>query len=125
MQARGYRLRKSFAKPPTDWEVSKFRMRSRVVFAFKAEQPLPDFKDTYYRFALIEETYDSGSDAEQRLRQLHDKFPDGPWEDDYTRALREGFIVDRTLYILQTDAALFDPELHRLIKELAASRTSH
>lgn len=124
IQARGYRAEKSFANPPTSWETSKFGMRSRVVVAFKAEKPLPNETEKYYcRFSLAEETYDSVNDARQRLAQLHDEFPDGPHEDQYTRVLREGFIVDRTLYILQTDAAIFLPEIRRLTKTLAVSRT--
>lgn len=120
IQAQGYRVQKSFSLPPTEWEISKFRIRKKVLVAFKAEQPLPNENDKYYcRFSLAEETYDSGNDASQRLAQLHDAFPDGPVEDEYTRVMREGFIVDRTLYILQTDAAKFLPEIRRLTKQLA------
>ena len=91
--------------------------------AFKAEQPLPDRADTYYRFALIEETYDSSADAQQRLDHLRDASPNDRAEDEYTRTMREGFVVERTLYILQTDAAMFHPEIKRLSKTLAALRT--
>ena len=123
IEALGYRPQKSFALPPTDRERSKFRMRNRVVVAFRAEQPLPNENEKYYcRFSLAEETYDSGNDARQRLGQLHDALPDGPVEDQYTRVLREGFVVDRTLYILQTDADIFLPEIRRLTRRLAASR---
>lgn len=124
IEARGYRAQESFVRPPTEWEISRFRMRNRVVVVFRAEQPLPnETKEYYCRFSLAEETYDSDNDARQRLIQLHDLFPDGPVEDEYTRVLREGFIVDRTLYILQTDAAIFLPEIRRLSNILAASRT--
>src|ERR1051325_11067541 len=68
IQARGYRVRESSAPPPTDWERSRFRMRSKVVVSFKAEQPLPNERENYYcRFSLAEETYDSNDDARQRL----------------------------------------------------------
>jgi hypothetical protein len=123
IQARGYRARESFASPPKDWEISRFRLRSRVIVAFKADQPLPNENEKYYcRFSLAEETYDSSDDAQQRLDHLHDPSPDGPVEDEYSRVLRDGFIVDHTLYILQTDAAIFLPEIQRLTKALAASR---
>jgi hypothetical protein len=125
IEAHGYRAQKRFVNPPTEWEISKFRMRNRVVVVFKAEQPLPNETEKYYcRFSLAEETYDSANDARQRLIQLHDLFPDGPFEDEYTRVLREGFIVDRTLYILQTDAAIFLPEIRRLVNTLH-SREPH
>ena len=130
IQTRGYRPEKSFVKPPTEWEVAKFGMRDRVWVAFKAEQqlrsdeaPVGEHDKKYYcRFALIEETYDSTADARRRLLQIHDEFPGGPGEDEYTRTLRDGFVVDRTLYVLQTDGSIFWPEVKRLIGSLAASR---
>jgi len=125
IQARGYRAQKIFTVPPTDWESSTFRLRSRVMVAFKAEQPLANERETYYvRFSLAEETYDSGADAQARLDHLYDATPGGPVEDEYTRVMRDGFVVDRTLYALQTDAAIFLPEIHRLTKTLAASQTA-
>lgn len=124
IQSRGYRVQKSFVKPPTDWEISRFGMRNRTVVAFKAEQPMPNECDTYYcRFALAEETYDSNSDARQRLAHLHDDVPGESGEDEYIRSMSEGFVVDRTLYVLQTDASIFDFEVNRLTKTLAAAYT--
>lgn len=130
IQTRGYRAEKSFVNPPTDWEFAKFGMRHRMQVAFKAEQQLGreelGFSERdrkyYVRFALIEETYDSNANAQRRLAQIHDEFPDGPREDEYTRTLRDGFVVDRTLYFLQTDAAVFWPKVKGLVKSLAASR---
>lgn len=124
IQSRGYRVGKSFVKPPADWEISRFRMRSRTVTAFKAEQPMRYEPDTYYcRFSLAEERYDSSTDAQQRLDHIHDEFPGDLAEDEYTRVMREGFIVNGTLYILQTDAAKFLPEVRRLTQTLAAAHT--
>src|ERR1041385_6006711 len=81
IEARGYRVQKSFALAPTDWEISRFRLRSRVMVAFKAEQPLPNEREKYYtRFSLAEETYDSTADARQRLDHLHDETPNAPAE---------------------------------------------
>ena len=125
IEARGYRVQKSFAPAPTDWEISRFRLRSRVMVTFKAEQPLPNEREKYYtRFSLAEETYDSTADARQRLDHLHDETPNAPAEDEYNRVMRDGFVVDRKLYVLQTDASIFLPEIERLTKTLAASRTA-
>ena len=125
VQARGYRAEKSYTLPPSAWEISTFRLRNRVMVAFKAEKPLPNERETYYvRFSLAEETYDSSADAQQRLDHLHDATQGGPVEDEYTRVMREGFVVDHTLYILQTDAAKFLPEIRRLTKTLAAASKS-
>ena len=122
IRGRGYRVEKSSVLTPTVWEVSKFRMRSKRMVAFKAEQPMPNENDTYYcRFTLSEETFDSDDDARQRLAQLHNAFPDGPVEDEYTLVLRDGFRVGRTAYILQTDASKFLNEIRRLTQTLTES----
>lgn len=123
LESHGYRAKKCVTVSPTAWEANKFRMRGRQLTTFKAEQRLPNETENYYvRFLFAEETYDSKEDARRRLAQLHKEFPDGPWEDEYTRAMREGFLIDRTAYILQTDAAIFWPEIKRLTKLLAESR---
>jgi len=119
---RGYRVEQSSVLTPTAWEISKFRMRSKRVVAFKAEQPMPNENDIYYcRFMLSEETFDSDDDARQRLAQLHEVFQDGPVEDQYTLVLRDGFRAGRTAYILQTDASKFLNEIRRLTKTLTDS----
>ena len=123
LESQGYRARKCVTVSPTTWEANKFRMRGKQLTAFRAEQRLPNETENYYvRFSFAEETYDSKEDARKRLAQLHKEFPDGPWEDEYTRTMREGFLIDRTAYILQTDAAIFWPEIKRLTKLLAESR---
>jgi hypothetical protein len=99
-------------------------MRSKRFFGFRADQPLPNARDTYCRFSLAEETYDSADDARHRLATLHDEFPrtfGGPVEDEYTRTLRIGFRVGTVTYILQTDGAIFWDEVQRLAKALAQS----
>lgn len=124
IQSRGYRVQKSFVKPPTDWEVSRFGIRNRTMVAFKAEQPMPNERDAYYcRFSLSEEAYDSNADARQRLAHLHDDVPGASVEEEYVRVLSEGFVVGSTLYVLQTDVSKFHPEIQQLTKALAASHT--
>jgi hypothetical protein len=123
LESQGYRVMKCITVSPTSWEATKFRMRGKQLTAFKAEKRLANETENYYvRFSFAEETYDSNEDARRRLAQLHKEFPDAPWEDEYTRAMREGFLIDRTAYILQTDAAIFWPEIKRLTKLLAESR---
>lgn len=64
LQAQGYRAEKRFINAPTTWETSHFRMRSRTVVAFKAEQPFWWHGEKYFnRFSLAEENYDSANDA--------------------------------------------------------------
>jgi len=123
LESQGYQARKCVTVRPTAWEANKFRMRNKQVTSFKAKERLPNETENYFvRFSFAEETYDSKDDAISRLAQLHKEFSDGPWEDEYTRAMREGFLIGRTAYILQTDSAIFWPEIKRLTKLLSESR---
>ena len=123
LELQGYQARKCVTVRPTSWEANKFRMRNKQVTSFKAKERLPNETENYYvRFSFAEETYDSKDDATKRLAQLHKEFPDGPWEDEYSRAMREQPLIGSTAYILQTDAAIFWPEIKRLTKLLAESR---
>ena len=124
IETRGYRVQKRSSLPPDDWDISEFRLRSKVAVTFKAEKPLPNETENYYcRFVLFEETYDSPNDARVRMDRLREISPDAPVEDRHNSPLRAGFVVDRTVYILQTDAVIFLPEVQQLTKLLAASRT--
>ena len=122
IERRGYLAKESRVVPPTPWEISTFRMRSKRFFSFRAEQPLPNARDTYCRFSLAEETYDSVDDARQRLANLHRASPDGTAEEaDYTSTMRAGFRVGNLTYVLETDALIFWDEVQRLTKALASS----
>src|SRR5262245_13248018 len=121
VQRRGYSVKESTVDEPTDWQKSTFRMRSKKVFSFRANQPMPNARDTYCRFTLFEETYDSAADAEARLSRIHLADPTGPAEEQhYLSAMREGFRVGTVAYVFQTDAAIFWDEIKRLAKELSA-----
>jgi len=122
IQSRGYRAEKRLVFQPTPWEVSAFRMRTKRLVAFRAEQPLPNERERYYcRFSLVEETYDSNEDARQRLDSIHRNLPGGPVEDEYTLVLRDGFRVGTVAYILSTDAAIFHGEIQKLTQALTDS----
>ena len=120
IQRRGYHAKESLIVSPTAWEVSTFRMRSKRFFSFRANQPLPNARDTYCRFSFFEETYDSVDDARQRLANLHTPSPDGE-SDEYIRTMRAGFRVGAVTYVLQTDAIIFWDEVQRLARALADS----
>jgi hypothetical protein len=122
IQGRGYHATESLIVPPTSWEASTLRMRSKRLFSFRADQRLPNERENYYcSFSLTEETYDSVDDARHRLATLHDDFRTlgGPVEDEYIRTMRIGFRVGVVAYVLQTGAAIFWPQVKRLTKELA------
>jgi hypothetical protein len=123
VQRRGYHVKERIVDEPTDWQKSTFRMRAKKRFSFRADQPMPNARDTYCRFTLFEETYDSAADAEARLTRIHLADPTGPAEEQhYLSAMREGFRIGNVAYVFQTDAAIFWDEIKRLVNEL---RTKH
>ena len=122
IERRGYHAKESLFVSPTSWETATFRLRSKRSFSFRANQPMPNARDTYCRFSLFEETYESPADAQYRLANVHLPNPDGPAEErDYLSVMRTGFRVGNVTYIFQTDAAMFWDEVQRLAKALANS----
>jgi len=121
IQRRGYQAKESFVVPPTTWESSTLRMRSKRFFSFLADQPQPGSRDYFCRFSLFEETYDLVDDARHRLANLHVAAPDGPGVDEYRLGMRTGFRVGTVTYFLETDAIIFWDEVQHLATALAKS----
>jgi hypothetical protein len=119
IQRRGYHAKETLVVPPTIWEASTLRMRSKRFFSFRADQPQPGSRDYFCRFSLFEETYDSIDDARRRLANLHVAAPDGLGVDEYRLGMRTGFRVGTVTYFLETDAIIFWDEVQRLAKALA------
>ena len=121
-ERRGYHSKERVIVEPAPWEISTFRMRSKRLFSFRANQPQPGTRDYFCRFSLFEETYDSPADAQYRLANIHLSNPDGPAEErDYLSNLRTGFRVGNVAYVLQTDSSAFWDEVKRFAKELASA----
>ena len=122
IERRGYHSTSGAIVSPNAWETSTFRLRSKRIFSFRANQPFANTRDYYCRFQFFEESYDSADDARQRLTNVHLPDPSGPAEElDYLSAMRGGFRVGNVAYVLQTDAAMFWDEVQRFTKELAAA----
>ena len=85
----------------------------------KSRHALPRQNNTYYRFTLIKEVFDSPAHAERRLQQTRPPYAfktDSVYEK--MCALKEGFVVDRTVYFVATDAYLFNQELPNVLTQL-------
>lgn len=121
IQRRGYRAKESRVVAPTPWEISTFRLRAKHIVNFRANEPMPNARDTYHRFSFFEESYDSIADARNRLANLHMPSPDTPGENEYERVMRSGFRRGTVVYVLQTDAIIFWDELKRFSRELAVA----
>lgn len=119
IERRGYHAKESLVVPPTTWEASTLRMRSKRLFSFRADQPQPGSSNYFCRFSLFEETYDTVDDAQHRLNNLHD--PDEPGVDEYRLHMRSGFRIGTVTYFLETDAIVFWDEVQRLAEALGKS----
>jgi hypothetical protein len=119
IQRRGYQVKETYILPPTHWEVSTFRMRSKRSFSFRANEPQAERRDHFVRFWFFEETYDSIDGARNRLVNLHLPSPDADVAvNEYDRVMRSGFRVGAVIYFLQTDAIVFWDEVKQIAKEL-------
>jgi hypothetical protein len=119
---RGFAPMKRESTVPASWDVETFRMRSRRTTWFRARQPMPNERDVYYcRFRLFEETFDSESDAQARLVRIRDVAPDEDVREEHISALRLGFRAGPEVYILATDAVMFEPEVTRLATDLVSA----
>ena len=122
IERRGYHAISSKVVTPNAWETSTFRLRDKRAFSFRANKPFANSPNSYCRFQLFEESYDSADDARRRLANIHLADPNGPGEEfDYLSAMRGGFRVGNVAYVLQTDASMFWEEVQRFTKELAAA----
>ena len=122
IQRRGYHVKESSVVAPTSWDISTFRMRTKRVFSFRANQPETGTTNYFCRFSLFEETYDSPADAQYRIANVHLPNPNGDeMERDYLSAMRTGFRVGNVTYVLQTDASAFWDEVKRFAKQLASA----
>ena len=121
IESRGFAPVKRELTTPTTWEITSFAMRMKRTTWFRAREPLPNQDDAYYcRFRLFEETFASESDAMARLARIRDVAPDERVEEAHISALRRGFRVGTAVYILGTDAVMFEPEVARLALDLAS-----
>jgi len=83
---------------------------------------MPNERDQYYcRFRLFEESFASESQAQARLARIRDVAPDEDVREEHIAALRLGFRTGSEVYILATDAVMFEPEVTRLATELASA----
>ncbi len=114
----GYSIRQSEDVAPSDWEKEQFNLQTKRVRRIKAIKPVPGYTDTYHRFTITEEVYASESEALARLNRLMEKPPGMSAEENKAFPLRIGFQCRSTVYIVSTDAALFEYELNQLARKL-------
>ncbi len=114
----GYQVKQRSELTPTPWERNTFNLQNKRSIFVKSRRPVPGEANTYYRFTLTEETYPEATSAKNRLAHLFQKPPDFNAQDEYSFALRIGYQLDNFVYVIGTDAILFEKEMQRLAKQL-------
>jgi hypothetical protein len=114
----GYRIQKLPDSAPTEWEKKTFNLQvKRSIFA-KGNTPVPGTTDTYYRYTLTEEEYPDEEKAKYRLDHLFEKPPDFDKQNLYNFTLRKGYQHRNRVYVIGTDAAMFESEMEKLAEKL-------
>ena len=117
----GYVIKKSDSAQPTSWEKAQFQTLAKRVIEIKSAKAAPRRPNTFYRFTVIEERYADAGRAKMRLSRLREKPPDMSPEDGKAFPLRTGFQYGEGVYIVSTDALMFEGEMNRIAKELEAA----
>ena len=117
----GYVIKKSAPTAPTAWERAQFRTVAKRVVVIRSAKAVPGRPDTFYRFTVVEERYADAGSAGRRLSRLGEKPPGLSPEDNKAFPLRAGFRHGETVYIVSTDALMFEGEMNRVAKELEAA----
>lgn len=117
-----YKTTKNFKYPSKsclDYEKPIIVAKKRLYQGIKSTQEVTNYKNTFYRFTLVEEEYETNINAQNRLKQITFpyQFQTNSW---YSKncSLREGFILGNKVYFLATDAGLFSSEITPLLKIL-------
>lgn len=119
LTSQGYAIKERTELTPTDWEKAQFDTLKKRSIRVKAIRPIPGHADTYNRFTLIEESYATEDQAKARMSRYQERPPDLTAEESYYGfTLREGFRFKKRVYTLTTDGIIFEPELHRLGRQL-------
>ena len=114
----GYQIKQRHEPMPTKWEQETFKLQGKKSIFVKHKTPMPEEANTYYRFTLTEESYPDEMRAKHRLENLFQKPPDFDEQERYSFGLRKGYRHHRFVYVIETDALLFEKELQRLAREL-------
>jgi hypothetical protein len=97
--------------------LGNFKPMIREYREIKSKQHSKELHDTFYRFTLIREVYKTPYDAKKRLSDINtNNFKNSVYSK--TCALREGFLVGKTMYQVHTDVSAFRDELQAIVKRL-------
>lgn len=121
----GYRIQKQPDAAPTEWEKKMFNLEQKRSIYAKSVTPVPVFTDTYYRYTLTEEQYPDKEKAKHRLDHLFEKPPDFDMQNMYSFTLRKGYQRHNFVFVIGTDAAMFESEMHKVAEKLQSITEGH
>lgn len=110
IEAWGYRTISTATVPQSEWEAHAFGAASIRTQAIKATAEVPEWKDAYYRFTLVEESLDSDGVARSRFERLRDHDPGRNSKMHPELILRDGFVVANRVLYATTDSTKFEIE---------------
>lgn len=102
----------------TDWERQNFNLLRKEMWETKSRAEVPNWKDAYYRFTIVKESYESAGEASERLKRLRDKPPGLSPEDDKAFPLREGFSFRNTVFVVSCRVSMFHEPMKTFTRDL-------
>jgi hypothetical protein len=102
----------------TPWERKTFNLLKKEEWQAKSRAEVPNWKDAYYRFTIVKETYHSHQEASSRLNRLHEKPPGLSPDENKAFPLREGFSFENTVYVVSCQVSMFHEHMKDFTREL-------
>ena len=100
-----------------------FRPTHKTYREIKSKEHSTELEDTFYRFTLIQEVYETQEQALARLLDIqHPNFQNS--KASKMCAIRNGFIFDDSVYQVHTDVGVFKGQLDMLLNKLKTLVTS-
>jgi hypothetical protein len=111
---------KSFGEdPPDDWHKQNFQTLWTRDYQVKRQTSLKEQSNTFPRYTVVEEVYETEELAAVRFKRIQDKPPGLPVEQrEYW--IVTGFQYGKNVYFIQTDSVLFSYYMEDFAEKLAA-----
>ena len=117
----GYLTVSTSSRTQSDWEAREFGGAQIRIQSIKALKEVPDWKDAYYRFTLVEESFPSEAAAGSRFLRLKENDPKLDSKQFPDLILRDGFTERDKVFYVTTDVSRFEIErLPAIVESLKA-----
>ncbi|MCF6189350.1 MAG: hypothetical protein L3J51_02600 [Cocleimonas sp.] len=112
----GYRITKRHKYSGLCQSYEKTNPKDVSIQGIKSIKPIKDSTNTYYRFALIKETYADETIASRNFETIK-RLKANSW---YSKScgIKKGVRLKNILYFLSTDVGIFRPELDVVLKKI-------